>query len=475
MPENNPPAAPLPRDYDRATFSELVPFRSKQIKLLRSPIFWFVLFTAVVNVLLFVARTETLNSGDVNDAAKGFAWFIKVAMTYLLGLALLGFHSYARSDKPILFYLFPVVLVPLLMGSGFFDLIYPLFEALAGGPLIKDENAPLGARFWSAFAGPGLREEFLKAIPALIAAALTVWAAQARWLPRRVFDLVRVRGPLDGVLMGFAAGCGFLFFETSGQYINEVLAADYNQSHNIQAAMGDALLLLLPRVANGWAGHSAWAAVTGYAIGLAVIRPRGGWRIVLVAYLVAAALHGLWDSSLPPAALYFVGGASGLLAVACLMKARQLEASLFGRATATFGSIVVDRPFVAAAPASVPPPAAPPAAAPAWAPPPGAAAPAPAGLSLSVGDLRLSLSRGRVIDFAAEPGLAGRGQGVRAEVTSHPTKPDVLGLRNLGAGTWYARLRDGSLQAVEAQRSLRLAPGVSVDFGGGLVAQVVAG
>jgi hypothetical protein len=62
---------------------------------------------------------------------------------------------------------------------------------------------------------------------------------------------------------------------------------------------------------------------------------------------------------------------------------------------------------------------------------------------------------------------------LRAEVTAHPTRPDVLGLKNLGAAPWTATLRDGTQQRIVPERNIRLADGVKIDFGGGLIAEVM--
>lgn len=227
------------------------------------------------------------------------------------------------------------------------------FDALGMGDAVdKSDNFPI--RLWSAFAGPGLREELVKALPALIGAGILLRPAAFAWTPARLRTLLQVRGPLGGVLMGFAAGCGFLFSETGGQYVHSALERSVNASHgNLSGAFGDALMLLLPRVMNGWVGHMAWAGITGYFISLAVIRPRHAWKLLAIGWLMAAALHGLWDPSAPGGqiALVVIGGAGGLLAIACLVKARQIEASQFGRSTETFGSIIVGAAFTPAAPA----------------------------------------------------------------------------------------------------------------------------
>ena len=482
----NKQSAPLPRDHDEPTFSEMMPFRSKKIRLFKSPIFYFVAVTAIFNVVLFGLRMQVVNGQNAATKVGAFNLLVQIALFYLLAVSLLAFHSYAKTDKPITYYIFPCLVVYFFMNSPLWSLIYVPFDTLAGGNLM--ETSPdFPVRIWSGVVGPGLREELVKGLPALIGAAMTMWAMKFNWMPRRLYELLRVRSPLDGVLMGFAAGCTFIFYETSGQYIGNALQSSFKASHgNLSGAFGDALMLLLPRAMNGWVGHMAWAGTFGYFIGLAVIRPRRAWQLVLIGWLIAGIPHGLWDSSPPggPTALYFIGGFGGLLAIACLVKARQLEASMFGRSTETFGSIVVGAsPPVMAKPAVAPQvPLRPTPNQPASSPPPATpqmAAVASAGVSaaqlmLAIENLRLPLRSGGILDLSNEPSLSGRGQGVKAEVTRHPTNHDVLGLKNLGTATWYARLRDDTIRSVEAQRSLRIAAGVSIDFGGGLVAQIVA-
>jgi hypothetical protein len=479
----NKQPAPLPRDYDDASFSEMMPFRSKKIRLFKSPIFYFVAVTAIFNVALFGLRVAVINGETVDAKVESFNLLVQIGLFYLLAVSLLAFHAYAKSDKPITYYIFPTLFVFLFMKSPLWQLIYIPFDILGLGNLMETSPDWL-PRLWSAFAGPGLREELVKGMPTLFCAAMTVWAVKFKWVPPRIYKLIHVRTPLDGILMGFAAGCAFLFAETGGQYVHDALITSLKGSKgNLNGAFGDAMMLLLPRAMNGWVGHMAWAGTFGYFIGLAIIRPRHAWKLVGIGWVIAAALHGLWDSDPPGGtlALVVVGAAGGLLAIACLVKARQLEASISGRAAETFGSIVVDMPAPAAvqafSPAPVSPvatraPVAPPVVQPAPRPPPPVTPAVSTGFVMTIDSLRIPLQSGNILDLAAEPALAGRAQGVKAEVTRHPTNPDILGLKNLGTHTWYARLRDQTTQPVEAQRSLRIAAGVSVDFGGGLIAQI---
>ncbi len=94
-------------------------------------------------------------------------------------------------------------------------------------------------------------------------------------------------------------------------------------------------------------------------------------------------------------------------------------------------------------------------------------------IGLDIDGMMMPLRAGGVIDLAAEPALGGRGAGVKGSVISHPTRANVLGLRNDGTAAWSALLRDGSTQMIGHDQSIRLAPGVSIQFADGLKGAVV--
>jgi hypothetical protein len=96
-----------------------------------------------------------------------------------------------------------------------------------------------------------------------------------------------------------------------------------------------------------------------------------------------------------------------------------------------------------------------------------------AALALAVAGVNVPLRAGAIIDLSAIPTVGERGRGVVGEVSVHPRNPGVIGLKNVGTATWYARLRDGSVQPVEPQRNVRLAGGISIDFGGGIQGAIV--
>ncbi len=194
--------------------------------------------------------------------------------------------------------------------------------------------------------------------------------------------------------------------------------------------------------------------------------------MVALAWVGTSALHATWNtSSFVEAFSYLAVGVGGVFLVSCLLKARQLERSL-GRTVDTYGSIVVQPRQPAPAPAPQAAPQTTPQSAPAPSAPQTPAAsssPPPAG-----GAIRLMFPSGPVpVVMGAQLDLAHLSADIRAEVTQHPSRADVLGLRNNGAASWSATLRDGSVQQIDAGRNIRLAPGVKIDFGGGVVAEVV--
>ncbi len=540
---NNMP--PIPRDHDEASFSEIVPIRSGKISLFKSPLFIVGIATALATVLLFGLMQALMNAPTPQARYGVFRSLTMVITAYLLLLTLFSVFLYSRTDRKIWYFVFPIVVISILLTPPFLRLFFFVFrEILPGNSNLTGSRIFFNA-FIGMFFGAGLMEELMKAIAVLFGAGLTLFAARLRTgMPASLFDLLRVRGPLDGILMGVAAGAGFIFIETWDQYVPNIVAQVFKATKgNDLGAFGLGLMLLFPRVINGLAGHMAYAGIFGYFIGLAVIRPKKAPQLLLIGWLTAAILHALWNSvgTIWDGLNYLVAAATVMVLIACLLKARQLEAAIFGRSAETSGSIIVGAPGSGSAPGMAPMPqwgggAAPPPAQ--WggaaAPPPaqwgGAAAPpppqqaqwgAPAGgfpgaapggppvafpggpppgpprypypasqpvaattpmqptvpvqgaMALAIAGTNIPLTPGVRIDLAMIPAVGERGRGLVGEITAHPRNPGVIGLKNLGSVTWYARLRDGSVQPVEPQRNVRLAGGISIEFGGGIQGVVV--
>ncbi|MGD1954811.1 MAG: PrsW family intramembrane metalloprotease [Sphingomonadales bacterium] len=442
---------PVPRDADDASFSEMVPLKSSKINIVKSPLFLLVMATAAITVLTFQLLSGVGGGQSAQARMDAFATYSYLVAGYMLLLVVVAIFLYSKTDKPLWANFSNFAFVWLVMVTPLAIPYFYIFRTILPGKLVPNMTAI--QNFIAMFFAAGLMEELMKVTLVLIGAYVTYNAAT--WkpkLPDALYKAIRVRGPLDGLMLGIFGGAAFIMIETLNQYVPGLVKSVQQQSGNEFGGYGFGLMLLFPRVAGGIVGHMAWAGITGYFIGLAVVRPSMWWKLIGGAWLVTSALHATWNTQdyfQPFAWISAIAG--GALFLACLLKARQLEQTL-GRDVDTYGSIVVEK--APAAPQAQPAPAA--AAAPASKEKP---------IALAIGDLQIALGAGATLDLSNEPALGGKGAGVLGEGTQHPTRPDVLGLKNTGTAEWTATLRDGSTTTIESGRNLRLAPGVKVSFG----------
>lgn len=487
-----PGMPPVPRDHADASMSEIMPFRSSQINLIKSPLTAILGVTAILGPLMFTAVTTMVQAKTINDQAWAYmVTTLSGVFTAVMILSVVVFF-YARPGRPVWCYAWSFGVVAAILSTPIQQLYFFIFRSVLPGNVggLTDQSSWLET-FIAHFFGAGMCEELMKATPALAAAAIGIAAAKQAGQPTWVATFFRIRGPLDGVLMGIFAGAGFIFMETAFEYVPDRAAM-------IAKATGDqafgwlfGMQLLLPRVFTGMVGHMAWSAIFGYFIGLAVIRPKQAPMLIGVGWVAASATHGLWNSTADFGLGFAVAVAAltAVMAAAVILKGRQLNQKMFGDGPDTYGSIIIDRSGGAAPQPAYPgfaPQPAPPAYQPAFVPPPVAAAPAfqaaappPAvadevPLVIDIGGLIIPIRANLPLDLAGEPALAGRGAGVRADVVPHPTRPGVLGLRNTGDKPWTAQLRDGRVQQIERDQNLRMAVGVRLEFGDGLIGHVVA-
>jgi RsiW-degrading membrane proteinase PrsW (M82 family) len=474
------PEIPVPRDHADASTSELMPFRSKNINLLKSPLFMMFAIAGAASVMMFGLGGSIL----ANPNQQGFAQyqlFIMLTVFVILFMIQVVIYASARTTRPIWPFMIAYAVTVVQMVTPIFNVWDFLFRKLLPGSINMTAQTTFIQAFIGMWFGAGMCEELLKAVPILLGAWLTVQAVnKPEWRSKVWFKLLQVRGPLDGVLMGAFSGAAFIMVETATGYVPSTALQTANES-GYGTGLAAGLLLLVPRVVGG-ASHIAYSMIFGYFIGLGVIRPRQFWKLIGIGYLSSALIHTLWNSvgTISPLLYWVISIGGAVLAGAALLKARHLEVRELGGEDFTSGSILVEpgRVRAGAAPASPPRPApmpAPPAAPPAPVPPAPRGRAAEGPLSLDVDGVMIPLRGGGKLDLGAEPALAGRGVGVSGEIVPHPTKAKVLGLRNTGAAPWTARLRDGSQQMVEKGQNIRLAAGVQIDFGAALAGRVVAG
>lgn len=118
--------------------------------------------------------------------------------------------------------------------------------------------------------GVGLTEEFTKMIPLFV-------------LQRRSREPML---PQTMVYYGLMAGIAFGVFE----------GAQYQTTINIQADYTTAFVLNIARLTSLPFLHAIWCGIAGYFIGMAGLYPRYRHSLWLLALLIPATLHGLYDS-----------------------------------------------------------------------------------------------------------------------------------------------------------------------------------
>lgn len=487
MSSPTPSMPPLPPSRDEASFSELIPIRSSKISILKSPFLVFGVVTGIVCVMLFLGRGQILMSRTAQEMFNNSVTTTNILVGYILFVMMWIIHSYSRTDRSLFYYIWPILGVWVLLMPFAFNLFVLVFREILPGEMGSEPTAGFVPAFIGMFFGAGLCEEILKATPALLCVYVFANPNVSKSLPPKVAEFLRIRGPLDGLLMCTAAGAMFIFIETAHQYVPMAFTHSFRQDpNNPLGAWASALMLLIPRTIQAFSGHMGWNGIAGYFIGLAVIRPKAGLKLIVIGILAASVLHGLWNSvsRLHPLLLYVVGIVTVVIFLACLLKARQIQISQFGAAADTGGSILVGATATPGAPApqmapptaprmAPPPPPSAPSAPRAAAAPPAPVAPAAAptvpvaGLSLTLvfGGRRMALNAAQRLDL---------GNGILAEVTQHPQNPSVLGLRNLSAAGWTVTLPDARQHLLEPQKNIRLSPGLRIDFGGGAIGLVAA-
>jgi RsiW-degrading membrane proteinase PrsW (M82 family) len=354
---------------------------------------------------------------------------------------------------------------------------------------------------FGAFLGPGLGEEFIKALPVF------VLALTARYWKDPLAQRIGVLEPLDGILIGVASAAAFALSETMSGYIwgamndawapwiadgikifcqvpnsTQIVVDDACRAQAMAFAItngaGDAsfagLVNILSRGLPAIAGHLAYSGVFGYFIGLAVLKPSSAPRLLITGWVTAAFLHGAWDAVLSLGSLLgyfptvFIAGLIALLSYAYLgsaiLKARKMSPTR----SQNFATVVAPQiaPAVAgiapAVAANKPQPQVSPAVAVANKAPTAAAA-----LVLKIGPVTRMVSPGTSIE-PMDLGRAGAGRGKApiAEIVANPGEPGVLGLRNLSDRVYRAKMPTGKTTNVANGQIVRLSVGVMIDFGG---------
>jgi RsiW-degrading membrane proteinase PrsW (M82 family) len=475
-----PAMPPTPRDLAGPSDSEIIPFRSTKINILKSGILIPLGVTAAVCVVLFSLQNE-------------FLIYMRVISAYLLFCIFYASYVYSGIRKSIFIYIIPVVIVYLELTTSFFGYLAFVFKNILPGTAPK--NSGFLMTFVSQFIGTGLLEELTKAVSALIglSIALRTSGDAANAPASRYLDWLRVSSPLEGMMVGIVAGASFVYVETLYQYVPDQIET-FAKSAGPGAGVAFGFALLFPRVLHGAIGHMAWAGISGYFIGLVARYPGSMIKLLAIGWLVPSTLHALWNSSgyLGVMGEWVDGALSLLIFVGCLLKAKQLEAVRRGPAFIPTDSIIVGGVPLPVATGTLPEhnatawgglsqvvgaffrpkattatPGAYPMGAPAV-PQPSMAAPQAAPVPrfiLSNGAERYGIVAGQTIDLAMLFPGRGLSSGTLAEVTVHPQDAQAIGLKNMTSVVWAVTLDTGATTTVAAGRSVKLVANEKIKIG----------
>jgi RsiW-degrading membrane proteinase PrsW (M82 family) len=227
-----------------------------------------------------------------------------------------------------------------LLTTPFWDYWYDFFYSVIPAQSWENSSNPL-AVIAGDFLGTGLGEEGFKAMPllglALMGVAFAFLSERTTGRLSALLSDVRehfgLREPLDGIVLGAAAGSGFFIYETLVQYVPQ--AVD-NAKMNMAF---EGLVQLLARGLPELTAHSAYSGLFGYFIGLAVLWPRMAVLLIPLGLLLASVLHGAWDATSDLADSPFIsvpvhlviGVLSYALLAGAIFKARDISPSFTRR------------------------------------------------------------------------------------------------------------------------------------------------
>lgn len=303
---------PRPTNDESLSLTQLLPIISTGGELFKKGYLLSGILTVIAVVLLFTTAASP-------------ALFNWVLALYIAGMTYLFVYNLCGKQKPWWWLLGAGTLTFLMLDTPVFLLCALFFRHILPGDVFGmmqeiKQGAEVGfvQRLVTYFFGAGMCEEFFKAIPIFVCYYL------GRKLNSPWREKLGVLEPLDGILIGAACGVGFTLNETLLQYVAGVMKPGSEGS-----LLG--LQLLLPRIIGNISGHMAYSGYVGYFIGLAALKrsPIQQAQVVVIGFLTAALIHGLWDTVSDYSIIFLVliGTLAFAFLMAAILKARKLSPS----------------------------------------------------------------------------------------------------------------------------------------------------
>ena len=261
-------------DETSPSFTKIVPTANPGFlkEVVQQPFFLPAICTVVAAVFLFWALLGT----NFTVYTTGLGIYLSLMMLFFVRnisgmkvpLWLLGGTSLASI---VLYY----IAVPwILLGMIFRPPVITMFM----------ESNIILQQFIGHFVGAGLMEELFKAIPVFVFIGF-----------KNKFSHLNMPGffsngkisPVLLMLIGVSSAVGFIFNETMFDYVPKWTSVQGQ-------AFG--LALLIPRFIGGIAGHVGFSGIFSYYIGLAFYYKNFNPKLLIIGWVLASVLHGLWNA-----------------------------------------------------------------------------------------------------------------------------------------------------------------------------------
>lgn len=290
---------------------DILPLPAPSTSIFSSALFLPGLLTALVACLLYFL------SGNPPVYFRAVAYYI------VLMIVTIFYQNSILRNRWLSLVVAAAVVAAILWIGPILDVFLYVFRTLPA--LAEPQTQGFGENFAYYFVVAGLMEELIKAVPTLLGLGIVLVASRLAAAPGLLVERLGVSTPMQGLMMGMAAGGAFTLIETLEQYVPGIQAATaMDVAGKIEGSLGDAtadpqlrqalaevieftaqttglvsgFFLLMPRIMGALIGHMSYAGVFGYFIGLAGLY-RGVWTVplVMIGWLLAAAIHGAWNAS----------------------------------------------------------------------------------------------------------------------------------------------------------------------------------
>jgi RsiW-degrading membrane proteinase PrsW (M82 family) len=231
--------------------------------------------TAVLFILLVVLR----DGGTKGHLLASYGLFWVFYIVYVIS---------GTKTNPVVYFV-PALIVVAEFITPFATPFFYLFRTILPG------SASSNPTLVQTFVGSGLMEELMKSLPALIGLYLAKRLTTSNSPASGYLSSFRCSTPIEGMLIGLAAGAGFVYVDVCYHVVPSSGIYEPNAEYPEISPVG--FILLSQRVLSGVVSHIFWTSISGFFIGLCARHSRNLVPLLLAAWLVPAALHTFWNLS----------------------------------------------------------------------------------------------------------------------------------------------------------------------------------